>query len=332
MTRKARRITWVTIVLLLLIGAATLCVVRWKAWFVNPPEPFVDRSDSVEVYFHTFGRDTVPGFERMRDTWVETDENDSLLCFMVLGDVHNALDSADWARMAQWCPDLDFYVQAGDFVERGYEFYFRLLATQQHGTAFQSLPVLTTPGNHEYRKGMDPVLPQMWFETFPNPQNGPERFLGSTYYVDFPGLRIIMIDTNGLNMLSDFTMLNAWTKMVLREARHRYAIVVMHHPVYSSCEGRQNPLVFSTFRRALREADFVFSGHDHSYARRNRFIGTNAAKKHYKLKENASFDKLVPETQCYELLTLKGNNLTLRSYDLNTGELFDEVVLHHPAW
>jgi hypothetical protein len=120
--------------------------------------------------------------------------------------------------------------------------------------------------------------------------------------------------------------------MVLREARHRYAIVVMHHPVYSSCEGRQNPLVFSTFRRALREADFVFSGHDHSYARRNRFIGTNAAKKHYKLKENASFDKLVPETQCYELLTLKGNNLTLRSYDLNTGELFDEVVLHHPAW
>ena len=82
----------------------------------------------------------------------------------------------------------------------------------------------------------------------------------------------------------------------------------------------------------MREADLVFSGHDHSYARRGKFIGTNAATKHYQPKKGAAFDVLLPETQCYELITLKGNYLTLRSYDLKTGEMFDEVVLPHPVW
>lgn len=332
MTRTAKRITWTIIVLLLFSGAATLCVLRWNAWFVNPSEPFVDKSDTLVVHFHTFGRDTVPGFERMRDTWVKSDGNDTILRFMVLGDVHNALDSADWAMLAERHPDLDFYAQSGDFVERGYEYYFRQLGRQQYGTPFANLPVLTTPGNHEYRKGFVRRQPELWMSYFPNPHNGPDRFKGTTYYVDFQGVRLILIDTNGLQWLSDYTGLNAWTKKVLREAKNKYTVVLMHHPVYSSGKGRQNPFVYLTFRIPLREADLVFSGHDHSYARRNKYVGTNAASKYYQTKDSASFDKLLTDGQFYELVTLENGRLRLQSYVLQSGQLFDEVVVEKPVW
>lgn len=332
MTRRARNITWTIIVLLLLSGAATLCVLRWNAWFVNPPEPPVDGSDTLEVFFHTFGQDSVPGFERMRGNWIETDENDTILRFMVLGDIHNSLDSADWAMLGTRHPDLDFYAQAGDFVERSYAYYFKQLAHQQYGTPFATLPVMSTPGNHEYQKGVVRRLPQQWSNYFPNPHNGPDRFKGTTYYVDFMGLRMIMIDTNGLQRISDYTIVNAWTKKVLREARNRYAIVVMHHPVFSSGKGRQNPLVYVTFRRALREADLVFSGHDHNYARRDKYIGTNAARKFYRQKEKNAFDKLLTDKQFYEVVSLAGNRLIVQSYELESGQLCDEIVLDTPAW
>lgn len=331
MTRRARRIAWIIIGLLLLAGAATLCVLRWNAWFVNPPEPEVDSSDTLVFRFHTFGQDSVPGFELKQEGWVETDDNGSELCFMLLGDVHNALTHADWQKLGERFPDLDFYVQAGDFVERGYAYYFRQLYHQLSGTLFEQLPIMAVPGNHEYTKGVVRRLPPIWAENFPNPQNGPERYLGSSYYVDFPRLRLVMIDTNGLQKLSDFTILNAWTKQVIREANGRYTIAVMHHPVFSSCKGRQNVRVYSTFRIALMDADLVFSGHDHTYSRRGKYIGTNAAKKHYEIKDSGAFDKLVSEGQFYQVLTLRGDSLTMRAYELETGQQFDEVVLTQPC-
>ena len=332
MTRTAKHVTWIIIVLLLLSGAATLCVLRWNAWFMNPPEPPVDEKDTITFHFHTFGQDSVPGFEWQQDCWIETDANDTALRFMVLGDVHNALSNDEWAMLGQRHPDLDFYVQAGDFVERGYNYYFRQLYHQLSGTAFESLPMMTTPGNHEYMKGVKRRLPAIWEENFVNPRNGPERFVGTTYYVDFKGLRIVMINTNGLQKLSDFTMLNAWTKKVLREARDRYTIVVMHHPVYSSGKGRQNVLVHLTFRLALKEADLVFSGHDHSYARRDKYVGTNAARKYYQTKDSTAFEKLLTDKQFYELVTLQGDSLKMQSFVLETGQVFDEKVLNSPVW
>lgn len=311
--------------IILLVGVAVLCFVRWDAWFVNPEEPEWE-GDTIDYHFQTFGRDSVPGFSFNGVEWEDTD-NPEELRFIILGDVHNSMDSIQWATIAARHPGLDFYAQLGDFMERSYTYYEQQLFQELEGTPFASLPIIATPGNHEYMKGIRRHLPKRWYDLFPNPQNGPERFLGTTYYVDFKGLRFIVIDTNGLQHTSDFTILNTWVKQTLRDAGDRFKVVIMHHPVESSGEGRQNPLIKLTFKRALQRADLVFSGHDHSYARKLPFVGTNSARKFYRTKVNHQFDQLGTDNQYYELVTLRNDTLMMQTYIMDSGELFDEVTL-----
>ena len=48
--RKILRIVCLT---LLLVGGAALCVIRWQAWFGNPPEPALT-GDTIGYRFRTF--------------------------------------------------------------------------------------------------------------------------------------------------------------------------------------------------------------------------------------------------------------------------------------
>ena len=211
------------------------------------------------------------------------------------------------------------------------------------GTLFEQLPIVCTPGNHEYRKGVVKRLPDLWYSVFPQPHNGPYRFLGTTFYVDFPDLRLIAIDTNGLQRLSDYTIVNTWVRKALQEAGDRFTVVMMHHPVYSASSGRQNPFVNLTFRRVLQDADIVFAGHDHNYARRLPFIVTNSAKKFYLSKVNPKDTRICSGKQLYNIVTVSRtaphtclpstltDTLCIETRLLETGELYDLVkVVHTP--
>ncbi len=341
---KSRKAAYI-ILLLLLTGGIVLCVVRWKAWFANPEEPLWE-GDTIAYRFHTFGEETLDGFAKYEGAhsvvWQDLHEPDTLM-FLLLGDVHNGIDSAHWAALAQRHPHLDFYAQLGDFIERGYFYYEQQLVSELEGTLFEQLPIVCTPGNHEYRKGVVKRLPDLWYSAFPQPQNGPYRFLGTTFYVDFPDLRLIAIDTNGLQRLSDYTIVNTWVRKALQEAGDRFTVVMMHHPVYSASSRRQNPLVYLTFRRVLQDADIVFAGHDHNYARRLPFIVTNSAKKFYMNKVNPKDTRICSGKQLYNIVTVSRtasptclpstltDTLCIETRLLETGELYDLVkVIHTP--
>ena len=185
-------------------------------------------------------------------------------------------------------------------------------------------------GNHEYMKGIVRHLPEMWTEWFSNPLNGPDRFKGSTYYVDFENLRFIVIDTNGLQRLSDYTTVLTWLNRTLCEAGSRYTVVMMHHPVLSGAVGRQNMVIKVAFYDALNKADIVFSGHDHNYTRRLPFIGTNSAKKFYLSKVNHKDTRICSGKQLYNVLTLCNDTLTIETFLMDSGEKYDEIqVIHH---
>jgi 3',5'-cyclic AMP phosphodiesterase CpdA len=209
------------------------------------------------------------------------------------------------------------------------------------GTGLDTLPVVAVPGNHEHLKGLVKTLPEHWQEIFPNPQNGPARFLGTSYYVDFPHLRLIAVDTDGLNRVSDYTQVAFWLKKTLREAGKKFTVVMMHHPVYSTAEGRSNPLMWLNFHGAMREADVVFSGHDHNYARRivqykarfwkkeqpTIFIATNASTKKYPVKENGRYEYSFSGEAVYEYVQVTHNALHIYTYHLQSGELLDKVCI-----
>ena len=323
-----RWIGWI-IILCILAGGATTCAIRWEAWFGNPPEPEYNEP-TIAHQFITFDNDSV--FNALqRDT----------LSFLLLGDIHNSLTNSDMSLLLERHPDIQFWAQMGDWMERPYLCYEQMIYQSLLGTRLDSLPIVAIPGNHEYLKGIVKTLPEHWKTIFPNPQNGPARFLGTTYYVDFPQLRLIALDTDGLHRVSDYTQVAFWLKNNLRNAGKKFTVVMMHHPVYSFAQGRSNPLMWLAFHSAMREADVVFSGHDHNYARHTEhykarfwkkeeptiFIGTNASIKKYPVKENKKYEASLSGEPVYEHIFVTPNTLHISTYTIHSGERIDNVEI-----
>ena len=323
-----RWIGWI-IGLCLLAGGATVCAIRWQAWFGNPPEPQWTEQ-TINHQFITMNNDSVLRLLQ-RDT----------LSFLLLGDIHNSLTQDHMAAIAQRHSDIHFWAQLGDWMERPYHYYEQMIYQSLLGTGMDTLPIVAIPGNHEYLKGVVKTLPQHWKTIFPNPHNGPARFLGTSYYVDFPHLRLIAIDTDGLHRMSDYTQVAFWLKKTLREAGKKFTIVIMHHPVYSTAEGRFNPLMWLAFHGPMREADIVFSGHDHNYARRTVqykerfwkkeeptiFIGTNASMKKYPVKANNQYEASFSGEPVYEYIRITPTSLSIHTFHLHSGEGIDSVEI-----
>ncbi len=323
-----KTIGWI-IGLCLLAGGATVCAIRWQAWFGNPPEPEWT-GETIAHQFITMNNDSV----------LRTLQRDTL-SFLLLGDIHNSLTNEQMAALSERHSDIQFWAQLGDWMERPYNYYEQMMYQSLLGTRLDSLPIVAIPGNHEYLKGVVKTLPEHWKTIFPNPQNGPARFLGTSYYVDFPYMRLIALDTDGLHRMSDYTQVAFWLKKTLREADKKFAIVMMHHPIYSTAEGRFNPFIWLAFHGAMREADVVFSGHDHNYARRTEhykarfwkkeeptvFITTNASNKKYPIKEEGKYGCSFSLKPVYEYVQITSNMLTIYTYDVNLGELQDKIEI-----
>ena len=310
----------------ILTGVTVLCCIRWNAWFYNPPEPKWP-NDTLDFRFITFGADSVKGFvKNENNVWQDTISPDTLR-FIVLGDVHNNINEEEFDNIYQRHPNIDFYAQAGDFLERGYFYYYQLAASKIKETSFDSLPLIAVPGNHEYKKGFVRRLPEQWKEWFKNPDNGPIRYTGTSYYVDFNNLRFIVIDTNGLQILSDYTTVITWLNKVIAEAAGRFTVVMMHHPVYSSAVERQNLAIRIFLQHSLKKADIVFSGHDHNYSRRLPFIGTNSAEKFYLSKVNDADERICSGEKLYEEVSVFDHTMRIKTYLMKNGEKYDEITV-----
>lgn len=320
-----RWIGWI-VFLCLLAGGATISAIRWEAWFGNPPEPIFE-GDTINISFKTFADEKVTN-----SLQVDTLE------FLVLGDIHNSLSNEELSVLLHRHPGIDFWAQLGDWMERPYFYYQQLLNQSIIHSGLDTLPIISVPGNHEYLKGIVKKLPESWKQTFPNPHNGPVRFLGSTYYVDFPQLRVIVIDTDGLQLLSDYSQVTFWLNNTFKSASDRFIIVLMHHPIYSTAKGRMNPLIALSFHSGMRKADVVFSGHDHNYARRimqykerfwckehpTAFISTNASKKSYPNKYNSKNECVFSGQPVYQWVKVTPDSLLVQTHILASGELLDE--------
>lgn len=279
-------------------------------------------------HFQTFGLDELPQFVRVDSLWYDLQEPDTFR-LLLLGDVHNDISHERYLSLGQY-PNLDAYAQLGDWMERGYTYYAQQLVKDLEGTRLETLPVMTTPGNHEYHKGLIRHLPYLWYSMFRNPINGPSNGLGSTYYVDFRYFRFIAIDTSAPYLLHHYTRLNKWVLNALRGANGRFTIVMMHHPVFSVAKNRFNVGTFLFLSNALEKADLVFSGHDHIYARQRHFVATGSVHKSHRVRKNAVVERLLTEP-VYQILTVSQDQLLLQTFTLDTDSLCDEVLIQHLA-
>ena len=299
---------WIKFILfvLMLAGGAVLCAIRWQAWFGMPPEPHWT-GDTIDYVFP-----------------YPTDGSTVL----VLGDIHNRLMQADYDTLAARVPEVNAVAQIGDWMERGQEYYRQELLREWTHSALMGLPVIACPGNHEYSKGIIKSLSPVWEHTFTHPDNGPEGVPGVSYFLDIPNIRFIMIDTNPLVRLVDFTRTLTWLRGAMRTAERRFVVVMMHHPVLSVGKGRYNLLIYSAFRHALGDADLVIAGHDHSYMRYTPFVILNSAGK---IKpQQPLFDPEKTDTvPVYGILTAKQSELLFTIHRMSDGAPIDSLYVNH---
>ncbi len=196
------------------------------------------------------------------------------LSFVYFGDPQVNIRS-EWSRVVrkayQLVPDCQFMLYAGDIINRSgsdmeWNDWF-----SAGSYLFSSVPQILTPGNHDYRDGK---LDIHWGLQFAQPKNGPNGLKGTCFFVDYPNLRLISIDSASGSELKDengyeMTIQKNWLDSVLRTNTKKWVILTTHLPFYSTKDTRDNPQLRKHFQPIIEKykVDLVLTGHDHSYGR-----------------------------------------------------------------
>lgn len=393
--------------LILLLGGATLTVIKWNTWFKNPPEapystPSIPdrllltldensetsrhlswRCDSIvtearlelvkqhttdtvkipvqgEVVSSRSGKsafyniqfpELTPGTtyfyrvvnQQKSSPWhtFHLPQKDGFTSFIFLGDVQDALHGSTkqlFQSIHQRYPDVDFWAFAGDVIERPMDTYWNEWFQSMDSIATLK-PILAATGNHEYLKGVVKTLDPRWTFTFSNPHNGPEDFQGRTFFLNFNDICYIVMDTDGIQGPSSLYQHYVWMKKVLSASTKKWKILMMHHPVYSVRDGRNNYFVRYTFRSMLEEygVNLVLQGHDHGYSRittktddRQKtcpvYIVSNCSPKRYSIGFNPIHDRLGSNITLYQYITIQGDSLHYRSFK-EDHTLYDDLII-----
>ncbi|MQA90200.1 MAG: metallophosphoesterase [Gemmatimonas sp.] len=280
--------------------------------------------------------------------------------FIYFGDAQNDILSL-WSRAIRSgytaAPDARFMVHAGDLVNSAHADGEWAEWFRAGGFIHAMVPSVPTPGNHEYR----PITPEdeedevrrlsvFWTPQFTLPENGAKGLEESSYYMDYQGMRMVVMNSN--ERLEEQAV---WLEGVLAQDPQKWTVVAFHHPVFSSGEGRDNPRLRSLWKPVLDRhgVDLVLQGHDHTYARgrspapeRNAFTGANArdaeigtmyvvsvsGAKMYQFKPErwddyeAKLDRQAENTQLFQVIRVAGDTLQYRAHTV-VGETYDSFDL-----
>jgi acid phosphatase type 7 len=280
--------------------------------------------------------------------------------FLYFGDAQNAVKSHFSRTIRQAAldlPDARLMVHAGDLVnlregnhddEWGEWF-------EAGGWLHGMIPSVPAPGNHEYVDGVDDagrewrILSPHWPAQFTLPRNGPAGMDETAYYVDFQGVRFIVLNSveavydDAPDRVADQAR---WLEGILRDNPNRWTVAAFHHPVVSVARGRDNPSLQEHWQPLFERygVDLVMQGHDHSYGRGSNlaegtmawdgrsgtmYVVSVAGPKMYFASEEAleAFHRVGEDTQLYQTIRVEWDRLLFESRT-TTGGLYDAFELH----
>ncbi len=263
--------------------------------------------------------------------------------FIYFGDAQNELKS-QWSRVVRQAykhaSDARFIIHAGDLINTynrdadwGEWFYAA-------GWINGMLPSIVAAGNHEY--GADELgarnLSAHWRPQFALPEHGPEGLEESAYYIDYQGVRIVVLNSN-----EQLDVQAAWLDGVLGNNPQDWTVLTFHHPVFSSADGRDNEELRALWQPIIdrHEVDLVLQGHDHTYARSRNvrngmsvrddrsgtvYVVSVSGPKMYQTSLHPLMRRIAEDTQLYQVIEIAGKELVYRAY-MATGELYDAFNL-----
>ncbi len=301
------------------------------------------------------------GNDNFKSEWHQfsTASNQSTpLSFLYVGDAQNYILEL-WSRVIRnaykKAPNADFFIHAGDLIDTAHDESEWNEWFAAGGFIHSEIPAIAVPGNHEYR-GLNanrprdkPELSIQWDAQFGFPKNGPQELHKTCYYIDYPNLRVIALNSNRAIKLQA-----QWLKKVLEENNKKWTVVTFHHPIFSASTGRDNPELRKYWKPLFDQynVDLALQGHDHSYARgaifenpivvnrsdQNKelmgpvYVVSVSGGKMYSVNESgwdkfgAVQEKNGERKQLFQHISIDGDQLIYRSFTA-TGELFDRFEL-----
>ena len=263
--------------------------------------------------------------------------------FIYIGDIQDSINGVSgdlFHRAYNNQQNAAFIMFIGDMIERPLDKYWGQWF-KSGGDLYKSIPLIATPGNHEYYKGVIQALDERWMSQFSFPQNGPPDFLGRVCYWDYQNTRFISLDTNGIQTVPSALAQRSWLKKVLEETHQRWIVIMMHHPMYSTSRGRDYFYLRWLFKSLIDQynVDLVLAGHDHAYGRSVHIPGSgsndkqgaayvvsHASPKLYDIGFSPKMDKLATNTQMYQLLDVNNDSIRFRAYTVD-GTYFDGFTM-----
>lgn len=227
---------------------------------------------------------------------------------------------------------------------------------QVGGYNYASIPQLPATGNHEY---VDKILPNgeesrelgpYWQKQFALPNNGVSPAKSTTYYVDYHGVRFIVLDGTSAIDLGTMRQQTAWLDATLAASKAKWNVVLFHQPVFTCARPKDTPAIKANWKPIFeaRNVDLVLQGHDHCYSRltseasaKSRtdgsvqgpvYLVSVTGSKMYGLNNRArtQTDRTAEATELYQIIDVDGNNLKFRTYTAS-GKLYDGFNLSKAA-
>jgi len=279
-----------------------------------------------------------------------TSSNDnSPFKFIFLGDPQNDIKehcSRVFRQAYKTAPDAAFLLFTGDLVTDPIDNLWSEFF-DAGGFIFQVMPSILTPGNHDHTKikvdgkyKRTKLLDPIWNVHFTLPENGPVDFKESSYFLDYQGVRIIM-----LNSHDKVKEQSLWVENVLKNNPNKWTIVGFHVPFYSMGSDRDSKDTREPLMPLFDKygVDLVLTGHDHTYGRSKKifngkvvsdedngtvYVVSVSGPKMYSL--NPLYKDLMVKTAAnislYQVISIENNELKYQSYTAD-GILFDSFKL-----
>ncbi len=241
-------------------------------------------------------------------------------------------------------PDAAFWYVAGDMVDYPYENWQWDAYFKGGKTIFATYPHIMAVGNHEYLwayRDHRSELPETICPHFNHPENGPEGLEETCYYLDYRGVRYVVL--NGNERWEDQAR---WLEDILKDNENTWTIVGIHQGFYPCGWERDYPRMRELFIPLFEKygVNMVLQGHDHSYTRTfplkegkivkkpsqgvNYVISVAGAKMYpFKSKFDHLYAKKGKEgVQYFQTLEFKKKRLIYKSYTAS-GELHDQLII-----
>ena len=245
-------------------------------------------------------------------------------------------------------PYAAFWLFVGDLVDNGDRDEEWADLFDAFGWIPRMTPVILLPGNHEYPdkryiQGQDYKLFPLWRPHFTLPENGPAGLEETVYFIDYQGVRFVML--NGNEQLEKQAR---WLDGILKENPNGWTIVSIHQPIYSIAQrrkGRESVSLIDLFVPVFDRysVDLVLQGHDHAYSRTAGLRNTGRAAadeqgtvyiisvcgpKSYRTSDryNDIMEKSGTDRQLFQVISIDEGRLEYECYDAR-GALFDSFVL-----